>query len=266
MKKIFVLIGLVAALTAKMNAQETTVEARGIRVVGEGYGEGDFNQELRPFNWSKGTTVAMLIQYPKGGLIEISKDESKFTEFSDDKGTKLDAVKSKFSRESVSFSFPTIAKDGKAAMVQAVVAGLPAKGATTLSLKGTIAAVVGSKKETVKSEAAMLKKGSTFKVGGLTLKVEEVGKPDFGDAALSVTLDVKGDLDKVASWTFLKPDGSKIETKEAGSSSMSFGASKQISMDFNLEEKVETAILQLELWLDREVVKIPVDLKVSVGM
>lgn len=260
-------LALVTALSAPaLLAQKAAVEAKGIRIVGEGYGKTEFGAELRPFNWSPGTSIALLVLHSAGGLIEIDEDASKFTQFTDDKGTKLDAKKSKFGNNAVNISFPKISKDGKAALVELGVDGLPAKGASSISVKGEIAAVTGSKKKTEKSVAIGLKKGQKITVGKYKFEVSKVAKPQFGEDPLEITLDVKGgDLDKVAKFQFLKPDGTPIKTSDSGSSTMSFGKLKSVSKSFRIGEKATKAILSLELWLDRKAVKIPVDVKVSVG-
>ena len=58
-------------------AAEPKVQVCGIRVVGQGY-END-EELLRAFHWRKGTTVALLVTVPEGGLIAVNRDETKVT-------------------------------------------------------------------------------------------------------------------------------------------------------------------------------------------
>ena len=60
----------------------------GIRVTGLGIGAN--GTELKPFNESPGTTIALSIQAPKGsGIVDIDDDTSKLESFADDKGNSL---------------------------------------------------------------------------------------------------------------------------------------------------------------------------------
>ena len=44
---------------------------------------------LRAFRWRKGTTVALLVTVPEGGLIAVNRDETKVAKMTDDRGTDL---------------------------------------------------------------------------------------------------------------------------------------------------------------------------------
>jgi len=72
-----VLLALVATLTTALGAADSG-EAKlfGLRVVNQGIDFGD-NQQLRPLNWSAGTTLSFYIPAPEGGsVIGIDDDAS----------------------------------------------------------------------------------------------------------------------------------------------------------------------------------------------
>ncbi|HEY2084093.1 MAG TPA: hypothetical protein VGI88_15025, partial [Verrucomicrobiae bacterium] len=77
------------ALTPASKAQTPPgwkVQVTGVRVVAPAP-EG--NDKLRAFNWFPGVTVALLVTAPEKSIISVSKDSSKITSFTDDKGTDL---------------------------------------------------------------------------------------------------------------------------------------------------------------------------------
>src|SRR6185295_10266480 len=74
-----------AAAAAPAPVPMPQITAAGIRVTGLGLGAN--GTELKPFNESPGTTIALAIQAPKGsGIVEIDDHGSKLDSMTDDKG------------------------------------------------------------------------------------------------------------------------------------------------------------------------------------
>src|SRR5262249_24525244 len=82
--------------------------------------------ELKPFNESPGTSIALGITAPKGaGIVEIDDHGSKLDAFSDDKGQSL-------MEEGRVGPFPHITEDGSAAIVELEVRARPSPGASSV--------------------------------------------------------------------------------------------------------------------------------------
>src|SRR5204863_3764966 len=119
------------------------VSANGIRVVGVGLGAN--GSELRAFNERPGTSISVAIQAPAGtGIVEIDSHGSKLDAFSDDKGQSL-------LEEGRVGSFPKVAEDGSAALVELEVQARPSAGAASVSAQGALSMTLagGSKPQRI---------------------------------------------------------------------------------------------------------------------
>ena len=132
----------VAPSLAFGQATKIQIESAAVQVVRKNFGE-NF-KGLNPLNTQKtGTTMVLIMQAPKGGIIKVLSDKSKLESFTDDKGTNL-LGKKKF--DNGLGGFPKVAADGKAAMIDIKGTNLPVKGATLLQAKGTITVAIARRK------------------------------------------------------------------------------------------------------------------------
>ncbi len=238
-----------------------TVKACGIRIAAEGYG-GD--QGLRPFNWFKGTTVALLVEAPQGGLISYDDNASELTKLVDDKGTNL-LVKAGFSTPGLS-GFGEVSEDGKAMIVEAVGGEVPQAGAKTIQAQGKIVAQMATKKQTHTVNDVKLAKGGKIQAGPVDLTIEEVGKPGWGDMPMQVSLKADRDLTDIAAVRFLDEQGKAIESESAGSSRMSFGDQVTVTREYRLAREVEAVTVEIDVWTDLRTVEVPFDVTTGVGL
>ena len=239
-----------------------TIEVRGVRVVGEGYGEGMGG--VRAFNWSKGTSVGVLVVFPEGGLIAFNRDASSLDKMADDKGTDL-KVRDRFG-ESGFGMMPGISEDGKACMVEISGKGVPAKGAQEIAASGTLVFTCGSKKETFKKENVLLKVGTKVQAGKIPFEISKVGEPDWGEEPLQITLKTNKDCSAISEIKFLDAAGKEIRSSEAGTTSMSGMGMTQVERSFNLAEKAETVTVAITYWMDMAEKKVPFDVKAGLGL
>ena len=258
---------LVAVFVVPSLAQEPTVRVAGVQVIRETVGE-DFGNKLVPFNThEKGSSLALIVAAGAGKIIALDDEASKVQSFVDDKGTNLLAGESRFGRDGFG-PFPKVSEDGKAGMMEVRGSGAPAAGATKLRLKGSIAVVTGSKTEAVKSTPFLLKEGSKVSVGNIELTVEKVGKPDFGDHALEVTVSTSNnEIKTIADVKFLDENGGEVEVESTGSSSSGFNGQFDYQKSYGLSKNLDgkKVVLQFEVWTDLEEKVIPVDITASLG-
>lgn len=264
MSRPLIAAGLSALFLSHANAADVSVA--GIRVTGPGYGKTDFGAELRPFNWSEGTSIALFISHPDGGLISVDGDKCTLTSIQDDTGKKLDEGENRFGQPAARFAMDNVSQDGKAAMIDVEAKAVPAKGATAIELKGKLQLLTGTTQESVKSKKFAFKKGNQVNAGDLSFEVIAAGPPRFGSGAYSITLRTKQPIDSVASWKFLKPDGSAVETRTGSVMRMGFNQSVTIDQELVLSQKIEEGILELDVWTDLKEVEVPIDLNVQLGL
>lgn len=255
---------IIAAATARAddeNKQTPTVEACGLRIVGQGYGEGP---DMRPFNWTPGVSMVLRIVNPSGGLIGFDSDASKIESFVDDKGT--DLLKSDETYMPVGFSSSDdLSEDGKAALIEVDGGTPPAHGTREIHLKGVAVFVVATEKKTFTQKDVKLAADTEIKAGEISFVISKVGKPDWGDEPLEVTLKASTDLTSVAGVRFLDADGKEIESSVSSEMSMSFNESVTVERGYKLARKVDTATIEVTCWMNLEKVNVPVDVTTGVG-
>lgn len=245
----------------KDRVDELSVSVCGLRIVAPAK---EKDSDLRAFNWMPGTTVALLIESPKAPLIAFDEGAGRIERFVDAKGKSL---RVKDSHGQTGFGpFPTIAKHGKAAIIEIQGGKVPTVGSAEIQLKGEIVFISANAKKAFKNEKVALKKGVKIEAGDLKFTISKVGKPDWGDQPLQIELSTKGSEAALAGVRFLDTQGKEIESNEAGREEMTLGNAKTITRAYNLAKKIESATIEITSWMDMKTVKVPFDLKVTAGL
>lgn len=266
----FSFLVVLSLLTTSVQAADAapSFEVRGLRIVGEAYGEQDM--QTRPFNWSKGTTVVVLVTLPRGGIIAFDPTASKVETFVDDKGSNmLETKSSQFHFGGGPFgSWPKISKDAKAAVIELQSKQVPAKGATKLSAKGTLVFKKATRKKTYTHKDVALKVGTKIEAGSIPFEVTKVGKPQWGSDKdrLAVTLKATQDLSKIAAVRFLDAEEKEIKSRPFGTTKSSAFGKTTIQQSYRLEQKVDAVTVAIDYWEDMEVLNLPFEVEASVGL
>lgn len=259
-------------------AAEPKVQVCGVRVVGAGYENED--ELLRAFRWRKGTTVALLVTVPEGGLISVNRDETKVTRMADDRGTDLTVSSKGITREPQVSRGAQVSADGKACVIEINGQEAPASGATCIALAGTISLKCGSKKEAGRQEKVELKPGAEFSVGGMSFTVAKAGiapkpfelpKEDERSTdtppAFEVALQTRQDWADIASVTFLDAAGKDLGAKPGPIASATAGGRVVAAMrSFILPQQVDSATIVVACWEEFKDIEVPFDLKATVGI
>ncbi len=243
-------------------ASKTKVTAYGLRVVPKPF-EG--NDMMRAFHAFEGTSVAILLEQPSGGLISFDSDSSKIESFTDDKGKNLLESTSEFGMPALPMS-PEIGEGGKAVVIEINGGQTPTKGATSLKIKGKLAFKAATQKKSYTHKDLEVKEEAKIEAGPIPLTIGRAGKPEWGEEPLEIVLQAKKHLDEVASIRFLDADGKEIESSESGSMTMSLGDSVSVERSYTLAKKVEKVTVEISYWTDMKAIEIPVDLTVSLGL
>ena len=224
--------------------------------------------EIGGFGNEPGTSLYLKI--PGNGKVIIGIDEkaSKLTSFVDDKGTDLSKKRKikgpwGFGIKHYWLTKTRISKEGKACIVQINSQHTPQAKAQALTLKADIVLSCGAAKKTVRKENFALKTGSTLAVGTMNLKVEKAGKPEWGDAKLSVTFSSKDEFSTITSLEFLDSNGKKIDSRHVGSGS---SGRNYYSRTYALQQKVDTATISVTYYAELESVTVPIDIRTALGL
>jgi len=255
-------------------AQPPQVEVRGVRVVGEGYGG---EMSLRPFNWTKGTTLSLLVIVPDGGLIGFDSDGSKLTALKDDKGTDLmkappaPKARGRFraaARGGRLSPFAHLSKDGKACVVEVRTGQVPAKGATRLTAMGTLAFRRATGKKAFRQEKVALKPGTKIAAGAIPLTISKVGAPRWKRSGMVWEIALKADQDTtpIAAVRFFGGDGKEIESASAGGSRMTMMGRTEVTRNYQLARKVDAVTVEVEYWTGLKTISVPFDVTCSLGL
>ena len=264
MKKITIAMGLVTGVVFG----EMSVESIGVRVVGKGYSskEDAMSDEIRAFNWSAGTSVALLVKSDGAKIVSLDEAKSKITVFTDDQETDFMKVKSRFSNAPCKFEWSEVSEDGAALGTTISSQGLPAKGAKSLMIKGELVVATGSKFAEKKSAKVKPVDGGLIEVEGVSFKMSSVGDPKWGEMKFQITLNTSDDLKVIQGFVFYDQDGKELEFQDAGSGTSSFGRKTTYSRTFQFKKNPTELVVGLKFWTDLEVVTLPIDLKVGVGL
>lgn len=222
-------------------------------------------EELKPFNFNSGTTIAVRVDYPGGGLIEIDRDKSKLQAFIDDKGTNLLEGEDRFGRTGIG-SFPTINSAGDAAMIEVSGPSLPAVDATKVIAKGKLVVRAATKKKTFEQKNVVLKVGGQIKAGDVAFEVKKFGKSDWEEDKNEIEIETKDDVSAIADVRFLDAAGKDLEIDRNGSMSFGFAGNRTTTWTYTLPKGVKTVTVEIDYWLDMKDVELSFGVATGLGV
>ena len=253
---------LVTGGNAFAQEADLKVDVCGIRVVQPPYG-GDF--EMTVLQGNGGSSIALCVSRADGGLIDYVNDDSKLESFTDDQGTNLLAGEDNMGMVGLS-GWCSISKDGKAATIEIHGPSLPKQGATALHAKGMLAFQIAKEKKAFTSPAIKLEIDAPIEAGPVPFTVKSMGKPDWGNEPLEISLATNTDDSAIAEIKFMDANGEVIESSQSSSSRMSFGDQVQIERSYTLTKKLEQIKVEITYWMDMKKVATPFDVTAKVGL
>lgn len=254
---------LVCSSIAQLPQQKAQVQLVGIKVFAPDPKKPSQSQVP---GQNPGTTLYLKIQQEDKYFVALDKAGSKLLAFTDDKGTDLSKKDTQAFGQNWLGSFPTISKDGHECLIEVGSKHTPRADAANLLLKANIVITCGSDEKTVRQENVALKAGSTISLGSMSIKIDTVGKPVWGDAQLSVRFSSNEVFAKIKHWEFLAPDGKEIEHQRRSGGSTEFDGKMTYFVTYELQKKVDTVTLSLTYFDKMEALLVPIDLKSGVGM
>lgn len=248
-------IALFALLSSVPSPAEPEVRVAGLQVVWEDDREAFDGFSL--FNGQQALVLGLLVDGGGAGLIEFDDENSRLTALRDDFGTKLDGKIG---------SFPKISEDGKLLRLVIESEKLPKPGASQLQAKGELAVLSASETETLKCGPVKLEEDAKLDFGDqLDFRVVKVGKPDWGDAAWQVELEIKRDIAEMAVLRFYDGDGKEIESDRVSTGRMGFMGQVSVTLGYTLAREVAEVRVELDRWTDLEKLSVPFEVSVGIG-
>ena len=198
--------------------------------------------------------MVLSIQPPRGnGIVQIDSRASQLDAFSDDKGQSL-------LEEGRVGSFPKIAEDGSAAVVEVEVRGRPSAGSAAVTVQGAIAMTVAGGSKPTRVASVRLAPNQTFKVGTATMTVGEVTSDEESTkVTLGLTRTV---LNTIREVRFFDAKNAPIEAHRTGSGY--FNEKAELQLDAKTKDKIVT--LEFELWQNLRTVKAPFNVQAGLGV
>jgi len=213
-----------------------------------------------------GLSIHLRIKNEDKFFVGIEQKACKLIHFLDDKGSDL------AEQDPMSFEggwlrgFPQVAQDGHSCIVNIGSGRIPSPEAREIAIKGNIAATCGSGEQTVRKKNFALKEGNTLNVGSINLRVDNVGRLDWGDAKMEVEFSSKQDLSQIKKLDFFDLDGQKIDSERTGSAKMGFAGNMTYMHTYALKKQVDAVTLSVIYFNKVETVVIPIDIRTSVGL
>jgi len=216
---------------------------------------------------SEGTEINLLISLPSRYVIAMDWATCKLQQFTDDKKTDLSKSRSWGSRPGWIGPFsPRISKDGKDCIVKIKSGLIPASGASKIILKGQLGLKCGAELKTATQTGVVLKAGSTITAGPVPMKIASVKEGGWGGAKMTVTVTSTKPAVAIKTIAFLGADGKAIKHEVLSSGSSGRPGSMTYETNFGLARKVDRVSVKIEYFSKVVAAKVPLDLRVSVGL
>lgn len=213
------------------------------------------------FGQNAGMKLTFQVQRPGSVLLEVDKDASKLGAFTDDKGTALGDPKEWL------WAFLHVNDDDKSkGSFEVQSKSVPASGAAKIRLSATVAVRVGTELRTGETKDVSFVKGTEVMSPAMPFKIGKCGKPEWGDAAMSVDLEAERDFDAIESMEFVAPDGHVIGSSNLGTSGMTFNGKGSYTRTVGLKEKVTGATIRVRWYSKVESVPFRIDGEFGLGL
>jgi len=235
---------------------KSMVKVRGLRVTGSGYG-GD-GERLWPFDCKPGTTLALLVTVPEGGLVDFDELNSRLASAVDAGGKDL------IHGGSIAFTAAHISTDRKACMLLLRLPKVPKAGSGSLRIKGVLVMRRATKKLKARKARVPLAAGNRFKLAGVPFEITAARRLRGGPNQMEISVKSSRAYSCVDELRFVDAEGKVIRAERwAGGY---YRKEDQVLLSFALARAVGAATLEIDYWGDMKPARVPFDLKVTLGL
>lgn len=261
MKTLLLLLLFCGLWTTLRSQTETNTPIRvsvdGLRIVAKGFGN---NDELRPFNYPSGTSISLLVESTGVDIISLNVTKSRVDSVKDDRGADLTG-----SRVNYSGGFE-ITDDSKRTRFDIQCFTPPTRGATIITLAGSINLTLGRRPKSHEVKGVKLVKGP-LDVNGLKASITEIEAMPAGKGMqLSVRVSGKSTT-LVKSIQFLGEVRHPISGRR-GNSALIDGREdvSYRNFEFLIPSVTESATFQFDVFSETEVLNVPFQFSIGLGL
>ncbi len=215
------------------------------------------------FGLPQGTHIAVVVTVPKGGIIQLDRDKSKVESFQDSTGKD---IYEKPKLGSAYGMMPTISKDKRKILFSVSTGKLPAKGAKSVHLEGSVVLEVATTTSKDARKGVKLAVGASFKAGPYAFEITTAERSELFDGKFQVQLESKQDLDAIVAVRFRDSKGAELDSESGGSGRMSVGKSTTWTRTYRLDKRARKATVEIEYWKDMKTVELPYAVQAGVGL
>jgi len=204
------------------------------------------------------TRLAIRLDYPRGGIVELRGDHSVLDSFQDDLGADLRKEGAQFGP----FEMMSQVSDDRRSVVFVVPSDrLPGPRATRLTASGTVALLVSNSNTEARSPVVSLAVGESIVAGPFTFRITRVGASEW-NTGWSITLSTKQDLGGVRGFALIEADGTRVEL----SPSMSISGGGTWSQTLECERELESGALVIDYWESPRLAQLPFEVSAGLGL
>lgn len=206
-----------------------------------------------------GTTIYVQAKLPSQTVIKIKRIEDKEIEIKDSTGKSLADSGSDFG------FMADISKDGKTIRLPITSSEIPAEGATTIEVKGSVMLDCGedSKTEEIDVEIAS---GQKLKIAGIDFEVTEVDDSFMEEDSQMFELQSKKSPSQIQEIKAVMASGKTVDLDPAGSSEFGFGGDMTYGRGFNVPGKAaDIKKLKVTYFQSVKEVELPFEFKLGLG-
>lgn len=235
-----------------------TLRAAGVLINSPLRTSGEDTEELAFFGTLSRTSLALELFVPQGGLIDMDRERSQVTLFTDDQGTDLLDEDELFGPIEMS---PRIAPDGRSLAFVIGSKTLPHKLASRLRVQGKVLVRQATERVTYESKALALAVGTAFQLGAFRFEVSESEPSSWGEG-WSTTLVTRQDPGAIVAWKLVDEHGVEHEWP----CNMSIDGGGTWYRTLSSPERVEQAVVRIEAWKDVREGQVPFDVEAGLGL
>ena len=249
-------------------AEGTSARVWGVQVIKAPIGEGD--DALKPQGWysfgQHGTALAIRVDHPAGGLLELDKQATEIASLTDDEGTNLLEGDFKYAEPGEPQSVK-VNEAGDTALLEIRGPKTPASDATSLALEGELAFRAAEGTRTHEAASPKLAKGETIEAGPIPFSITGVEAIDRRDWKGRIKLKAEESTSALKAMVFRDADGAVIESTRRRRISSSMGSMTRVQTWYDLKAPVEQVEkIELEYWKGLHTVEVSIDLETSLGL
>jgi hypothetical protein len=255
-----------AAGLAAAEPAEPVVQVAGLRVIAPAIQA----EAPRAFNWSPGTGVALAVLKPTGVWISLDPTASRIDRFQDDLGTDLLAVPPAEEGGGRLPAPPPVAMQeldpsGRIAMVGLFAAGIPAPGARTITVSGSLTFLADGQLKTTTHPGVELKPGLRLAAGPLSYAVGAVQPSEMIEGCIDVSWEATGEEGLVKGFRFLGGDGKPVGV-EIVSPPPNAGPDQPRDHTLIFPRKPQGITVEIDYYQDARSVKVPFACTIAAGL